>query len=397
MEDILIEFKNEYTVYAKVICNVLTEVLIDSTENESIINNIYLGVITKVLPSNMIFVDIGRKRNAFINMHENKGLFSFYKFNNSSKQLIGRKLLVQVIRDERNSKCCKAITKCSFNSSHFSLILDDKGYVDDKNIKKELCNFAKSRKPQGSSIVMRSKDNSVSDAILQQELTLLINKTLNILKIYEMHAEAPKLLHKAGNMYSSLEALITHNTDRIIVNKEEEIERISNSIKLSDNIELKYCGNDILEDYFVKSQFVNMFKNKVWLRSGGFILIEETQTCTAIDVNTGKFLGKRSYEDTIFKVNIESYIEIAKQIKLRNLSGTILVDFINMKDADNNQKLISRFRQELKNNKTYTRIIDVTCMGLMQLARKRIRNSNLNMLTSTCKACGGTGRIIKYI
>ncbi len=189
---------------------------------------------------------------------------------------------------------------------------------------------------------------------------------------------------------------MSQDVERLVIDAEEEYERIKEFVntyfpKLLSKIELYGEGEPIFEAFGVEVDISRALGRKVWLKSGGYIVIDQTEAMTVIDVNTGKFVGKEDLEDTIFKTNLEAVKEIAYQIRLRNLGGIIIIDFIDMERLENREKVFNAFLEAMKRDRAKNTILHISELGLIQMTRKRVRESLGRVLCEPCSYCEGKG------
>ena len=237
---------------------------------------------------------------------------------------------------------------------------------------KELLDLAKENLPKSDGIVIRTSAETANNDEIIKDIKRCINKWNEIKENYEKCNET-KLVYYADNVQSKI--LIDLKVDKVITNNKEEFENLKKIIQVEEikGVKLEFSPkNDLLEMYDLKLQ-INKAKNrKVWLNCGGFITIDRTEALTAIDVNTGKYTGKSDLENTVFKVNKEATIEIAKQLRLHDIGGIVIIDYIDMHNTANNEKIEELLKEELKKDRAKTQVEGFTKLNLMEMTRKHI-------------------------
>ncbi len=427
------------------------ELLIEREKDRGLLGNIYKGRVARVLPGmQAAFVDIGLERAAFLyvgdiiqdpmeaaeaaekqeDAEDDQSLDRVEKSRREEptgeeqqsptitvsaeeaerhgaiEDLLeeGQELLVQVVKDPIGTKGCRVSTHISLAGRHlvYMPLVDHLGVsrrIADKRERDRLSavlnRFRELEKTPGG-FIARTASEGVSVKKLRNDMQLLVNLWREIQnKAPKRHA--PELLYEELNLaLRAARDLFTSDIDRLVVDEPRTYEKIVNFIdrympKLKPLVEL-YKGVDPIFDHFsVEMEINRALGRKVWLKSGGYIVIDQTEALTAIDVNTGRFVGKHNLEDTILKTNMEAVKEIVEQLRLRNLGGIIIVDFIDMEKEANRQKVIESLKEELKLDKAKTHVSEISELGLVQMTRKRVRESIGHVLCEPCFYCDGKG------
>ena len=245
--------------------------------------------------------------------------------------------------------------------------------IDNKEKKNELVKFIKENLPEGFGAIIRTSAESASKEEIKEDISLLLKRWENIEKEFKNSKNEPKLIWESENVVEKmLIDLSVKKIDKITTNSKEEYEKIKENAE-NQKIEISYENKkDLIEEYGLIGQIEKIENRKIWLNCGGFITIDKTEALTAIDVNTGKFTGNRDLESTIFKVNKEATIEIAKQLRLRDIGGIIIIDYIDMKEKENKEKIQNLLKEELKGDRAKTQVEGFTKLNLMELTRKHI-------------------------
>lgn len=245
--------------------------------------------------------------------------------------------------------------------------------IENKEKQKELKKLLKEKLPKEHGVIIRTSCKNATKEEIDKDLRNLLKQWQEIEEKFNKCEDYPKLILESESI---VEKMITDlsqkKINQILTNSEEDYKKISSKYK-NEGIKITLeKGKDLLEIYDLKAQIEKNEKRKIWLNCGGFITIDKTEALTAIDVNTGKFTGKKDLETTIFKVNKEATIEIAKQLRLRDIGGIIIIDYIDMKDKENKQKIEDLLKEELKADRAKTQVEGFTKLNLMELTRKHI-------------------------
>ena len=365
----------------------------DSEEDNRIEGNIYLGKIKTILPGmQAAFVDIGKNKNTFIHlkdilqkkdMKDVKDSESLENTNIKDIVKINSNILVQVKRDETRKKGAKVSSHISL-PGRFIVYMPDTNFITisqkikDEKEKARLINIVKGILPKESGAIVRTSCKGKSEAYIRKDVEDLLEKWKEVQKKVKSNKKnSPILIMKNNNI---MEKILLNNIDfninRIIVNDSKsyyEVKNIINKIGNNESIELILKENqDLLEMYTIRKQLEKIENRKVWLKCGGFITIDNTEALTAIDVNSGKYIGKESFEKTVYKVNTEASIEIAKQLRLRDIGGIIVIDYIDMDSEEDKKKIEEILLEELKKDKSKTQIAGFTKLNLFEMTRKHM-------------------------
>lgn len=348
--------------------------------------NIYAGKVGDIINGmQAAFVDFGGSKKGFIHLKdampqvdERKG-----KLDTSIdiKKILkpNQKILIQVKKDSDNKKGARVSTHISL-PGRFIVIMPNIDFItisqkiDDKKKKDELIKFIKENLPEGFGAIIRTSAEKVSKDEIKKDIDVLLNKWEKIEKEYNSISNEPKLICESENVVEKMFIdLSVNGIDRITTNSKEEYEKLKNNLNKSYTTEVIYENKkDLIEEYGLIGQLEKIENRKIWLNCGGFITIDKTEALTAIDVNTGKFTGNKDLESTIFKVNKEATIEIAKQLRLRDIGGIIIIDYIDMKEKENREKIENLLKEELKADRAKTQVEGFTKLNLMELTRKHI-------------------------
>ena len=352
--------------------------------------NIYVGKVENVIQGmQSAFVNIGQEKNTFIHLKDILPKVdtkdSIQEVTKNIKDVVkpGMPILIQVKKDFTESKGAKVSTHISLSSRYIvfmpnTTIVTISQKIEDEQEKIRLTNIAKKYLPQNCGIIIRTSAENQPEEIIKKDIEHANHKWNNINKLYEesiVKNNFPKLIYKSHNVIKKLLIdLLDKDLEKITVNSKEDFEYMEKTLKeFNSNIDLIKVDKDFIEERpIIKEQIEKAERRKVWLKCGGFITIDKTEALTAIDVNSGKYIGIDNVESTVYKVNKEASIEIAKQLKLRDIGGIIIIDYINMQSEENNQKIIEVLKEEFKKDRTKTQIIGFSKLNLLELTRKHI-------------------------
>ncbi len=350
--------------------------------------NIYIGIVRDVIKGmQSAFVDIGTEKNSFIHLKdilpkidETKEKYDDnIKVSDIIKQ--NQKILVQVKKDSNEKKGARVSTHINLPSKYLVLmpntdIITVSQKIEDEEEQKRLVKLVRDNLSAGNGAIIRTSAKGKEKEIID-DIKNIENKWNEITQTsINPKLNKAKLLYKSENIIEKiLLDLSTKGIDRIVVNNKQEHEEIAKIIKNNtehQNVKIEINNRDILEIYDLNKQIEKSQNRKVWLKCGGFITIDKTEALTAIDVNTGKFTGNKDLQETIFKVNKEATIEIAKQLRLRDCGGIIIIDYIDMQKEEDKQSIEKLLKEELKKDRTKTQVEGFTRLDLMEMTRKHI-------------------------
>lgn len=367
--------------------------LIEYYEEEDTIErkegNIYIGIVKDIIKGmQSVFVDIGTEKNSFIHLKDilPKVDEKKQKYDESidisqvAKQ--GQKLLVQVKKDSNEKKGARVSTHINLPSKYIVFmpntdIVTVSQKIEDEKEQQRLIKLVKENLSKGNGAIIRTSAEGKEKEIIE-DIKNIENKWNKITQTsINPNQNNPQLLYKSEDI---VEKILIDLTDKvineIIVNDKKEykrIEELKKENKEYTNIKLEIQeGENLFEKINIEKQIEKSQNRKVWLKCGGFITIDKTEALTAIDVNTGKYTGNKNLEQTVFKVNKEATIEIAKQIRLRDIGGIIIIDYIDMKKQEDREQIEKILREELKKDRTKTQVEGFTNLDLMELTRKHI-------------------------
>ena len=367
----------------------LVELFIEDNTLDKKVSNIYRGIVKKVLPGiDACFVDIGFEKMAYLQMKKDSSIKA------------GQEILVQVNKEEIGTKGAKLSLEISIAGRYLVYIPSNDRVTISNKITEEkerfrLKKIAKSINTENLGLIIRTEAAGCSKEELEKDIKELKQQYENILKEYKL-GMGPKLLYKSLDVSSKyVKDNVNDSVDKIITNDIKKYEELKNILKY---INVDYINKLVLEEnkdvfdlYKVNNQIQKALNKKVWLKSGGYLIIEKTEALTVIDVNTGKFTGSLKLDETVYKTNLEAASEIARQLKLRDIGGIIIVDFIDMHKQKNKDELIKILKQELQKDKRKSEVLGMTRLGLVEIARRREKESIDRYYVSECYECEGKG------
>jgi ribonuclease G len=405
--EILVNVTPQETRVAVVEHGAVQELHIERTSSRGIVGNIYNGRVTRVLPGmQSAFVDIGLDRAAFLHLADIWRLRQSEDAGKPIEKLLyeGKNILVQVIKDSIGAKGARLSTQVSIAGrmlvylpqvSHIGISQRIEDETERKSLREKLKHLLSPDEKGG--FIIRTMAEAASDQDLQTDIEYL-NKLWHDIKEKSTTAQ-PGLLYQDLNLsFRVLRDFVNDNTTRILVDSRETSQKMMAfaqvyMINVMGRID-HYAGVRPLFDlYGVEDEIEKSLARRVNLKSGGYLIIDQTEALTTIDVNTGGFIGIRSFDDTIFKTNLEAAQVIARQLRLRNLGGIIIIDFIDMENVEHKNSVLAEFKKSLMKDRTHMTVNGFTALGLVEMTRKRTRESLAHILCETCPSCQGRGKV----
>lgn len=363
----------------------LVEKYEEDEEDKSIEGNIYVGKVQNVLTGlQSAFVNIGEKRNAFIHVKDILPKVDITKNEEVEEKPInklikpGDPLIVEVKKEAVDKKGPRSSTHISL-TSRFVVFMPNADFItvsqkiEDENEKLRLKEIVSKYLPDGTGAIIRTVAEGRAEDEIKNDILKTIEKWKNI-KLKQVEKFPQKIYDKGGVLKKTVVDLVDSNLDKIIVQNKNDLETVKTILdEIDSNINIEIDEN-ILSKYSLEKQMKQAENKKVWLKSGAFITIDKTEALVAIDVNSGKFIGKDDAEETITAVNIEAAKEISKQIRLRDISGIIVIDFIDMQKEENKNAVISEIVKNSKKDRSKVQVEEFTKLNLMEITRKHINS-----------------------
>ncbi|NDY90212.1 ribonuclease G [Ideonella livida] len=416
MHDILINWAPQETRVAIIENGAVQELHIERALERGLVGNIYLGKVARVLPGmQSAFIDIGLERAAFLHvadLHTHPGPAARHEGQPPvpiERQVFeGQTLMVQVIKDPIGTKGARLSTQISIAGRMLVFLPQDNhigisqkiGSVETREQLRQRMQALVGRPEDGGGggFILRTNAEEASDPELADDIAYL-RKTWSQIRQLAVARPAGSLLHQDLSLVERvLRDMASEQTQTIRIDSRLQFERLTEFGQAYTPTSLAkllhYKGErPIFDLYNVEEEISRALARRVDLKSGGYLIVDQTEALTTIDVNTGGFVGARNFDDTIFKTNLEAALAIARQLRLRNLGGIIIVDFIDMARDEHRQAVLQEFRKQLGRDRTKTTVSGFTQLGLVEMTRKRTRESLAHMLCLPCPTCDGRGQV----
>jgi ribonuclease G len=424
----------------------LAELFVETANKEKMVGDIYLGKVAKVMPGiKAAFIDLGLQQDGFLHFSDIGNRFEEYSSligdeeeEEEEKAVVaesaeaaqegaspgtetqprrardngrparreinltkGQEIIVQVIKEPVGKKGVRVTSEVSLPGRFLVLLPFDGKVGISKKItsfkeKRRLRKIAQSILPEGFGVIIRTVAEGQDDEALKKDLEDLIAKWRQI-EAQVKTEKAPALLYKdLATTSGVIRDLFSNDVSRVVVDSKKLYKEICayikyNSPEMLDKIELHKERRPIFDTYGVEKEIETTLSRKVWLKSGGYIIIEQTEAMVVIDVNSGRYAAKKEQELNSLRTDLEAAREIARQLRLRDIGGIIVCDFIDLEDEKNKRKVYEELKKEFRKDRAKVTVLPMTEFGLVQITRQRIRQSILHSFTEACPACGGTG------
>ncbi len=407
-EEILVNVTPQETRVAVIQQGVVQELHVERTTGRGLVGNIYVGVVSRVLPGmQSAFIQIGLDRAAFLHVAD----IWEYRQNGDLARPIerllhdGQRLLVQVIKDPIGTKGARLSTQVSIagrllvylpQECHIGISQRIEDEAERAHLRERLQHLLPADEKGG--FIIRTMAETASDKEMQSDIEYL-RRIWGGIQEKSGAITAPALLYQDLNLsFRVLRDIANDETGRILIDSRENYEKLNAfAQEYTQNVVQHiqhYSGERPLFDlYGIEEEIERALARRVPLKSGGYLIIDQTEALTTVDVNTGGFVGGRSFDDTIYKTNLEAAQVIARQLRLRNLGGIIIVDFIDMENSTHRDAVLSEFKKALTVDRTRVTVNGFTSLGLIELTRKRTRESLAHTLCEPCPVCQGRGEV----
>ncbi len=414
-EELLINVTPQETRVAFIENGMLQEVHVERARRRGLVGNVYYGRVSRVLPGmQAAFLDIGLERTAFLHAsdivqpHEEGGGNDAVRHNGGNiTELLreGEMVLVQVVKDPIGTKGARLTTQISIPSrylvympgaEHVGVSQKIEDEAERQRLKDCVRRFQDQFDPGG--YIVRTVAEGVSEEAIEADMRFLQKlwdaikeKMKNNGEVGLMHEDLPLVMR-------TMRDLVGTEFERVRIDSRETYQKVHRFAEkfipdLAERIEYYPGERPIFDLYGVEDEIQKALERKVQLKSGGYLIIDQTEAMTTIDVNTGAFVGHRNLEETIFKTNLEATQAIIRQLRLRNLGGIIIIDFIDMFDPEHRRQVLRALEKGLEKDHCKTQISEVSSLGLVQMTRKRTRESLEQVLCEPCPTCGGRGTL----
>jgi len=397
----------------------LAEMFLESPSERSSAGNVYKGRVTRVLPGmHAAFVDIGLSKAAFLHMSDLEPSIQPDPGDDAPEPLDepsesadaqvpllrkGQEIVVQITKEPIGTKGARVTTRMSLpgrllvltpGSEHVGI---SRRIIDEEE-RERLRAICEDVRPDDAGLIVRTACEGASKRELQRDARYLQRLWKSIEKD-AASATAPSLLHADLDLVLRLvRDLFTSDVERLTIDRVADYERVLDFVRtflprLAPRVHLYQGATPLFEQHGIESKVRRALERRVWLKSGGYLVFDQTESLTTVDVNTGRFVGKTSHADTVLRTNLEAAGEVAHQLRLRNIGGIIVIDFIDMEDAEHRRQVADALVTAARDDKARINVLDISELGLVQMTRKRSRESLEQILTSACPACDGRGRV----
>ena len=404
----------------------LVEVYVEKQDQQRMVGNIYKGKVENVLPGmQAAFVDIGYDINAFLPFSEIENpayLMDIDESEDSSSNKTNRKsnkhandnvnvdlktgqsIFVQVIKEAFAGKGPRITTEVAIPGRLLVLVPNSK-YVGiskkiwDKYERRRLKKLVSSLKDNDAGIIVRTVAEGKSEELIKNDLQNLENSWQKILKASNQKKDVELLYEDLETASSVIRDLFTPDISKIVIDSKKLFKKINSYLEdvspnMASRLEHYKIKKPLFESMGIENEIDKLLRPKVWLKSGAYLIIEKTEAMVVVDVNSGRFVGKKNHEENSLKINLEACKEVARQLRLRDLSGLVVIDFIDMKNESNRKKIYYELRKELKKDRAKVAVSPISDFGLLEMTRQRIRLSLLDSMSDECPTCKGAGRIM---
>lgn len=414
-EELLINLTPSETRVALVENGVLQEVYIERSQKRGIVGNIYKGKVVRVLPGmQAAFIDLGLEKAAFIHLTD---IHLATQAEENQEQATnppcitsllreGQTLVVQVTKDPIGTKGARLTSNLALPSRYLVYMpasnhLGISQRIEQEEERERLKSLVEKCAAQldlKGGYILRTAAEGASEEELQADMEYLHRVNLAIERRIKRDKAPAKVFEDLPLFMRSMRDFVRPSLERIRIDSKENYVRLKDFVEefipeLSNKVEYYPGERPIFDLYSVEDEIHRALKRKVQLKSGGYLVIDQTEAMTTIDVNTGAFVGHRNLEETIFKTNLEAANALVRQLRLRNIGGIIIVDFIDMQDVEHQRQVLRLLESNLEKDHTKTKLTGVTELGLVQITRKRSRENLEQVLCETCPTCDGRGRI----
>jgi ribonuclease G len=384
----------------------LCEIYVERKGRRPLAGNIYKGKVENVLPGmEAAFVDIGLEKNGFLYVEEVMVHEDPDKRPKKITQMLrsGQEILVQIVKDPMGTKGARLTTQLSIPGRFMVYVPGGDGVGVSRRLSDEerqrLRLLCRELNIKGAGLIVRTAAEGVTKKELLNDVKFL-EKMWQTVQGRNKSAKAPALLYSEAEVsLRVIRDIFNDSYERVLVDSQKEYDKIRSFIKktspkLAERVEMYQGSKPLMETYGVDEEIKLALLRRVELPSGGYLIIEHTEALTIIDVNTGRYVGRTRLEDTIVKTNIEACKEVVRQLRLRDIGGIIIIDFIDMARPRNRQQVLDTLGEELETDRTKTYIVELSPLGLVEMTRQNVTEGLRGILTKTCPTCNGEGVII---
>ncbi len=406
-EEILVNVTPQETRVAVLHLGSVQELHIERAQCRGLVSNVYMGRVVRVLPGmQSAFIDIGLERAAFLHVadiwEERRGS----EPDRPIEQILheSQSLMVQVVKDPIGTKGARLSTQISFagrylvylpQESHIGISQKIEGEEERELLRQKLHRLMPADATGG--FIVRTMAETAEDAEMQADIDYLRRLWSNIQA--RGNCEVPCLLYQDLDLsLRVLRDFVNRDTTRILIDSRETYQRMAEfaqnyTAAVLDKLQHFSADRPLFDLHAIEDEIARALGRRVDLKSGGYLIIDQTEALTTVDVNTGGFVGARNFDDTIFKTNLEAAQSIARQLRLRNLGGIIIIDFIDMDNAEHQEAVLTELKKTLARDPTRSTVSGFSALGLVEMTRKRTRESLAHILCESCPTCAGRGEI----
>ena len=397
------------------------ELLVERTASKRIVGNVFKGVVTSVKPGlQAAFVDIGLETAGFLHASDldhddededdesggrGRGRGRHRKIPDIANVLrTGDEILVQVTKEPISTKGPRLTADISLPGRY--LVMMPKGRhigvsrkIDDRRERVRLKQLLQKYRSGDGAFIIRTAATSVPEESIKQDVNYLSDLFLKIDR-KKAEVKAPALVHEdVGMVVGLIRDIFKEDTSRLVIDDKDDYNRLIDYVKtfapdLRDRIQLYKGDLPIFDQFEIELEIKRTLDKRVWMKKGGYLIIEPTEALVSIDVNTGRFTGRRNQEETILQTNMLAAKEVARQLRLRDMGGIIVIDFIDMENEGNKKRVFNELRSHLKRDRARHKVFQVSGLGLVEMSRQRVRPSLLSQLSDDCPYCTGTGKVM---
>jgi ribonuclease G len=396
----------------------LVELIVEGADAKRIVGNVYKGKVTSVKPGlQAAFVDIGMERAGFLHASDldhddseeedagGRGRRRHRHVPDIGTVLrVGDEILVQVTKEPISTKGPRLTADISLPGRY--LVMMPKGRhigvsrkIDDRRERVRLKQLLQKYRPDEGAFIIRTAATAVTEDALKADVRYLSDLLQNI-STGGGTAVAPALVHEdVGMVVALIRDIFKEDTARLVIDDKDDYSRLVKYVRtfapeLNERIELYKGDLPIFDNFEIEAEIKKTLDKRVWMKKGGYLIIEPTEALVSIDVNTGRFTGRRNQEETILQTNMLAAREVARQLRLRDFGGIIVIDFIDMENEGNKKRVFNELRSHLKRDRARHKVFQVSGLGLVEMSRQRVRPSLLSQLSDDCPFCTGTGKVL---
>lgn len=396
----------------------LVEIQVEMRGQERLVGNIYKGRVANILPGmQAAFIDVGLERNAFLYAGDILVDKSDFEFGDASEDIDGKlkspdirtmlkqgqEIMVQVLKQQGGTKGARVTTHITLPGRNIVLMptVDHVGVsrrIVDEEERERLKNLFARIKPEGMGVIVRTAAEGGTEEEFLDEINFLSRLWARVQSKGDF-LSAPRLIHAEETLlFRAVRDMFSADVSQFVINDKDYYEKVLAVVgitmpELQDRVHHLESKENIFDIYNIESKIDKAMQRKVWLKNGAYLVIDETEALTVIDVNTGKYIGEDNFQDTIANTNIEAAKEIARQLRLRDIGGIVVIDFIDMELDENKNRVVEALEEALKKDRTKSNVLGLTELGLVEMTRKKVRRRLSSLLQSTCPHCAGKGNV----